>query len=162
MKTLLFLCTGNYYRSRFAEELFNLRAGTDCPGWCAISRGIAVDLGTNNVGPMAASAADALRARGLLDFDRHRARMPRQLQVADLDGADHVVALKQDEHLPLLRERYRAWIESAGPGRIEFWHVHDIDQLPPEQALPSIADQIPALMARLAATHDQILQTNEA
>jgi hypothetical protein len=26
MKSVLFLCTGNYYRSRFAEELFNHRA----------------------------------------------------------------------------------------------------------------------------------------
>jgi protein-tyrosine-phosphatase len=26
MKTLLFLCTGNYYRSRYAEELFNHHA----------------------------------------------------------------------------------------------------------------------------------------
>ena len=25
-KTVLFLCTGNYYRSRFAEELFNHEA----------------------------------------------------------------------------------------------------------------------------------------
>ncbi|MEJ7592066.1 MAG: low molecular weight phosphatase family protein, partial [Planctomycetaceae bacterium] len=26
MKTVLFLCTGNYYRSRYAEILFNAKA----------------------------------------------------------------------------------------------------------------------------------------
>ena len=95
MKTLLFLCTGNYYRSRFAEELFNLHAPGACPGWRAVSRGIAVDLGMNNIGPMSRSAAAALRGGGLPEFDSRTARMPCQLQVADLDAADHIVALKQ-------------------------------------------------------------------
>ena len=26
LQTVIFLCTGNYYRSRFAEEVFNYRA----------------------------------------------------------------------------------------------------------------------------------------
>ena len=54
MKVVLFLCTGNYYRSRFAEELFDYLAPANCAGWVAASRGIAVDLGNNNVGPIAA------------------------------------------------------------------------------------------------------------
>ena len=32
IKTVLFLCTANYYRSRFAEEYFNLMATREgCP-----------------------------------------------------------------------------------------------------------------------------------
>ena len=38
MQTVLFLCTGNYYRSRFAEELFNHRAARDGLSWVAQSR----------------------------------------------------------------------------------------------------------------------------
>ena len=41
MKTLLFLCTGNYYRSRYAEELFNHRAAPAGLNWRAQSRGLA-------------------------------------------------------------------------------------------------------------------------
>lgn len=52
MKIILLLCTGNFYRSRFAEVLFDFAAPVECPGWTAISRGIAVDLGINNVGPI--------------------------------------------------------------------------------------------------------------
>ena len=38
-KTVLFLCTGNYYRSRFAEVLFNSLAGKMGLPWKASSRG---------------------------------------------------------------------------------------------------------------------------
>src|SRR5438876_5201878 len=59
-KTILFLCTGNYYRSRFAESLFNAVAGQMRVPWRASSRGLALERGTGNVGPMAVSAIDAL------------------------------------------------------------------------------------------------------
>ena len=64
-KTVLFLCTGNYYRSRFAEILFNSVAGRMSLPWKAFSRGLALERGVNNVGPMALSAVKALEARGL-------------------------------------------------------------------------------------------------
>ena len=42
-KTVLFLCTGNYYRSRFAEVLFNSVAGKMGLPWRASSRGLALE-----------------------------------------------------------------------------------------------------------------------
>jgi low molecular weight protein-tyrosine phosphatase len=54
--TVLFLCTGNYYRSRFAEILFNSVTGKMGLSWKATSRGLALERGVNNVGPMAVSA----------------------------------------------------------------------------------------------------------
>src|ERR671937_1888184 len=71
--TVLFLCTGNYYRSRFAEVLFNSVAGRMGLPWRASSRGLALERGVNNVGPMEVSAVKALEARGLravADFSR--------------------------------------------------------------------------------------------
>ena len=44
-KRLLFLCTGNYYRSRFAEILFNSVAGKMGLSWKASSRGLAIERG---------------------------------------------------------------------------------------------------------------------
>src|SRR6266851_9876898 len=92
-KSVLFLCTGNYYRSRFAESLFNSVAGKMGLPWRASSRGLALERGVNNVGPMAVSAVKALETRGLraaVDF----ARFPIQVIVDDLDTADWIVALK--------------------------------------------------------------------
>ena len=63
--TVLFLCTGNYYRSRYAEILFNSVAGKMSLPWKASSRGLALEQGVNNVGPMEVSAVKALEARGL-------------------------------------------------------------------------------------------------
>jgi protein-tyrosine-phosphatase len=51
VRAVLFLCTGNYYRSRFAEGLFNHLASQLRLGWRADSCGLALDRGeTVNVG----------------------------------------------------------------------------------------------------------------
>src|SRR5262247_3527710 len=116
-KTVLFLCTGNYYRSRFAEVLFNSVAGRMGLAWRASSRGLALERGVNNVGPMAASAVKALEEMGVRPGEAIT-RMPAQVTTDDLEGAALVVALKHAEHLPLIQERFSAWAEKA-----EFWHL---------------------------------------
>src|ERR1700752_770322 len=93
-KTVLFLCTGNYYRSRFAEILFNSVAEKMGLPWRASSRGLALERGVNNVGPMAVAAVKALEARGLhavADF----ARFPVQVAMEDFEVAQWIVALKE-------------------------------------------------------------------
>src|SRR5438876_8439796 len=100
-KTVLFLCTGNYYRSRFAEVLFNSVAGKMGLAWQASSRGLALERGVHNVGPMAASAITALEALGVRTADAV-ARFPVQVASDDLERAALIVALKHAEHLPLL------------------------------------------------------------
>lgn len=153
MKVVLFLCTGNYYRSRFAEELFNFLAPAKCPGWVAASRGIAVDLGSNNVGPIAAQTVRALHQRGV-SFDLQGARTPRQVTLLDLNDANHIVALKYAEHLPLLKKRFLPWFTMNDISRIEYWDVHDIDVMAPEAALPLIEERLDDLMTRLRQTSD--------
>jgi protein-tyrosine phosphatase len=149
VKVVLFLCTGNYYRSRLAEKMFNSWAPAECPGWKAISRGIAVDLGHNNVGPIAEPAVHALLGSGVA-FNWTLARMPMQLETVDLETADHVVALKKAEHLPLLRQRFPSWLGANEPDRIDYWHVDDVDEMAPAQALPLILGELTILMKRLS------------
>jgi protein-tyrosine phosphatase len=117
--TVLFLCTGNYYRSRYAEILFNWVAGKMSLPWKASSRGLALERGVKNVGPMAVSAVKALEARGLraaAEFGRY----PIQVTAEDFEAAHWIVALKEAEHLPLMQERFPGWAEN-----VEFWHVDD-------------------------------------
>src|ERR1700739_1948219 len=100
---VLFLCRGNYDRSRFSEVLFNSVAGKMGLPWQASSRGLALERGVNNVGPMAVAAVKALEALGVRAAEAVT-RLPAQVTTVDLERADRVVALKQAEHLPLLQE----------------------------------------------------------
>jgi predicted translation initiation factor SUI1 len=137
-KTVLFLCTGNYYRSRFAEVLFDSVAGKMGLPWRAASRGLALERGVNNVGPMAASAVKALAAMGV-STAAAVTRMPAQVTTADLEAAERIVALKEAEHLPLLQERF-----PACAAKVEFWQVDDAPE-----ALALIEREVMALVARL-------------
>jgi protein-tyrosine phosphatase len=136
-KTVLFLCTGNYYRSRFAEVLFNSVAGKMGLPWQASSRGLALERGVNNVGPMAGEAVKALEALGVRAAEAVT-RLPAQVTTDDLERAAWIVALKQAEHLPLLQERFPAWAE-----KVEFWHVDDAPEV-----LGQIEQEVMGLVAR--------------
>jgi len=137
-KTILFLCTGNYYRSRFAEVLFVSVAKKMGLPWNASSRGLALERGVNNVGPMATAAIRPLESMGVRDAERC-GRSPASVTMEELEQADVIIALKHAEHLPLLQERFPAFAE-----RVEFWHVDDAPE-----ALTLIESKIMDLMARL-------------
>ncbi|MDD5034696.1 MAG: low molecular weight phosphatase family protein [Methylococcaceae bacterium] len=143
--TVLFLCTGNYYRSRFAELLFNHLAPGYELEWRAFSRGIAIELGANNVGPISDSTVQALTERGVPVSEE--IRYPLALKEEDWVQAYHVVALKKDEHLPMLMQKFPQWLEC-----VEFWQVHDIDCAMPDEALPLIEEEVHGLLRRLAQT----------
>jgi translation initiation factor 1 len=135
---VLFLCTGNYYRSRFAEILFNSVAAKMGLLWRATSRGLALERGADNVGSMAVSAINALEGLGVRAADAV-ARLPAQVTPDELEKADRVIALKHAEHLPLLQERFPAWVE-----KVEFWHVDDAPE-----ALALIEREVMGLVARM-------------
>jgi translation initiation factor 1 len=136
-RTVLFLCTGNYYRSRFAEILFDSVVVKFGLPWRATSRALALERGVHNVGPMAKSAVQMLRMRGIVSPAFERA--PTQVLPADFESADLIIAMKEAEHRPLLIERYPDWTE-----RVEFWQVEDDDE-----ALPLIERSVMELTARM-------------
>jgi protein-tyrosine phosphatase len=139
---ILFLCTGNYYRSRYAEEVFNFRARVEGLSWRAFSRGLAERSSPENVGPMSRFTLDALRARTIAPDGAQRFPMP--CSPADFDQAALVIALKDAEHRPMVERRF-----PQVATRIEYWHVDDIEFAPPEVALAMIDREVEELILRL-------------
>lgn len=141
-KTVLFLCTGNFYRSRFAEIYFNFLAEKHALGWRAASRGLAVELTLGNIGRISLHVVEALAERGIpLDPDE---RYPQSVRADDLRAANRIIALKEAEHRPLLVRQFPEWLE-----RVEFWHVHDLDCAPAEDALAHLEKELWNLLSRL-------------
>lgn len=140
MKTVLFLCTGNYYRSRYAEILFNSKAEETGLAWRAVSRGLAPD--PRNPGPMSRDTVAALQKQQISveNYLRH----PIEVTSADFESNDHVVAVKEDEHRPMILRKFPQWLDE-----VEFWHVHDLDCCGPEEAIPHLDQEVSGLMLRL-------------
>jgi protein-tyrosine phosphatase len=141
-QSILFLCTGNYYRSRFAEILFNHRAMQDGLNWRAQSRGLR--LNPDNVGPISGDTVAWLRQHGA-ELPK-TLRLPMSVSEVDLDGADHIVAIKKAEHLPLLQAQFPKYVD-----RVEFWNVHDLDCAGPDEALHNLEREVLRLMERMCS-----------
>jgi protein-tyrosine phosphatase len=142
MRQLLFLCTGNYYRSRFAEELFNHLARQQELEWKADSCGLDLSRGIFNIGPMSPASAIALQKMGIMLPEPPR--FPRDLCENDLLASDRVIALKESEHRPLMAARFPTWAD-----RIDYWHIHDLDLATASEALPEIEGLVKKLIDEL-------------
>jgi len=145
-RTVLFLCTGNYYRSRFAEILFCSLAPRDGLDWTAKSRGLRIGW-PGNIGAISPHSEERLAHLGV-DWSEFR-HMPLQCRECDLSRADQVVVLKEAEHRPMLSKAFPAW-----ENRVTYWHVHDVDTAHPEDALDEIEQLVGELVKRLKSEAD--------
>lgn len=144
-RKLLFLCTANYYRSRFAELVFNHLARQAELEWTAFSRAVAVEQGVPwNVGPISPHARQACQSRGI-DVPEP-IPFPTQASGDDFAAADRVIALKEAEHRPYVEQRFAAWSD-----RVEYWHVHDLDAAPATEACEQIENLVRELIRELVA-----------
>jgi len=142
-QSVLFLCTGNFYRSRYAEAWFNFLAPRHGLYWRAESRGFRPHLEEATLSPHAETRLASQSVPRLLTRNA-----PERLVEADLAEATLVVALYEAEHRPMVRERFPHWIE-----RVRYWNVPDIDETTPPIALAKVEAEVEALILQLRAGH---------
>jgi len=144
--TVIFICTGNYYRSRFSEYLFNALAEEKGLRWRATSRGLKAWIVAND-GPISDFAVQRLTEMGV-PFDDER--FPIQLSEADLENADLAVAVKKAEHQAMMLDQFPAWAD-----RIEYWAVDDLDCATADEALPVCESCVRSLVRRLLVEQER-------
>jgi protein-tyrosine phosphatase len=147
MQLVTFLCSANFYRSRFAEHLFNHLAPAAGIPWRADSRGLRVGF-WGDVGAISEFTVEALQARGI-SIDENP-RYPKPLTLADLVQANLVVAVKEVEHREMVRQQFPDWVDT-----VEYWDVDDIDCATPDEALVYLEQRVRSLIERLQATASQ-------
>ncbi len=141
VRNVLFLCSANYYRSRFAEHLFNWLSSQRNLPWRADSRGLLVGL-WEGLTEMSHFTVEALQERGI-PFEP-APRNPLPLKGSDLKQAHLVVAVKEQEHRREMVTQFGSWAD-----QVEYWHIDDLDCAVPADALPQLERQVQLLVERL-------------
>ena len=106
--------------------------------WRASSKGLSLERGVNNIGPMAISAIETLESMGIRAGE-DATRFPLPVTANDFAKVELVVALKHAEHMPLMQERFPALVDT-----VEYWHIDDAPE-----ALALIEREVMSLVARI-------------
>lgn len=139
-RKLIFLCTGNYYRSRFAELYFRHVARQRDMAWQVDSRGLRP--GAWNIGPLSVHTQDECERLGICI---EPLRNPQELQLDDLRSADCVIAVKETEHRPLMLEKFPEFVDT-----VEYWEIHDLDAASPPETFLALKQHVDRLIDRLS------------
>lgn len=139
---VLFLCSGNYYRSRFAEAVFNFHSARRGLAARAFSRGLATHLVTDFPDRISPHAVAALAERSI-PLSCTAAR-PCQVSNTDSATAHRIIALKEAEHRVMLQKLHPGWEDC-----VEYWDIHDIEISAPRTEIPRLEEKVLATLETL-------------
>lgn len=139
-KHVLFVCTGNHYRSRFAEALFNQKAHEAHLDWGAVSRGFRLDPSQHRMSPL---AQRELIKRGVPQELCNGE--PKALTKEDLERSDYTVLMDEAEHRPMLDMQF----PTRDDRKIHYWHIGEIGKMTPAKACQAMSIDIDELLRTL-------------
>jgi low molecular weight protein-tyrosine phosphatase len=113
-------------------------------GWHATSRGLCLELGIGNIGPISRHALQGLHDRGI-DVARP-IRSPLQVVADDFAASTRVVATSASEHRKMVTDQFPVWADA-----VEYWDIDDVALCAPEAALAKLDDRIRDMRAELNA-----------
>ncbi|GAB2197615.1 arsenate-mycothiol transferase ArsC [Sessilibacter sp. MAH4] len=142
MNRLLFLCTGNYYRSRFAEQYFNHHCQRLALPWRAYSKGLLRNMALSpNLGPLSAHTKTYLSELGITPGD---SRWPESVELEDFDQYHRVIAASRDEHYTMMQEHFGDLADC-----IDYFEVEDLHIESSESALPKLVIALDRLIEEI-------------
>jgi protein-tyrosine phosphatase len=140
---ILFLCTANYYRSRFAEMYFNHLAEKVRIAARADSAGLEMrEWRSFNPGKLSVHTVAALEHLGI-EVPRPY-REPKQFMPDLLESFARCIALSDSEHRPMATKHFPEVVDE-----FEFWTVEDLEFESAESALGRIMKNVQALVDEL-------------
>ncbi len=146
---LLFLCTGNYYRSRVAEIYFNHHAAQLLIPWKAASRGLARTFSPGNAGPMSELAVKTLEMWGVPIHEQDRERYPIRVEPSDFPEYERIIAVSATEHYPMVETHFENYLP-----RVEFLEIGDLHVEPATTAMPRLKEELDVLLQELIGPFD--------
>jgi len=117
-RRVLFVCTANHFRSRFAEALFNSLATSNQLPWRASSCGFRPEDTALGISPFTLSA---LKLCGV--SPDHAPPIKQRIHEDLLEGSEVVVAMNRDDHYPLFQTRFPGWED-----RVRYWSIPDLPE----------------------------------
>ena len=138
-QTVLFLRTGNFYRSRHAEAWFNDKACRHGLHWQVKSRGFRPYLASEDLSDW---AADRLARSGVASS--LSPTKPAKVTIEYLANSTLVIAMREAEQASMRRRDFPKWTN-----RIQYWDIGETDKTAPETKLPKIESEVDNLVRNL-------------
>ena len=121
--SVLFLCSGNFYRSRLSEILFNHYATQADIPWSADSRGLLERVHHQGLSPSAIRHLEKKRFEGIEQYGRN----PQAVVMKDIEKASLVIALNREEHEPMMKGKFGQMSSvMEKQGKLRYWNVYDL------------------------------------
>jgi len=140
MKKILFVCTANIFRSRFAEEVFNSLAIENSSSLSAFSAGMKVGEFTTR--KIYYPALEQLKRYNIKPLRENE--LSTHIDDLNLDEYDRIICMDEPEHRPMVEENTNL------KGRdVEYWNIVDIPEEDSRVSLPMCYEKVNKLFSKM-------------
>ena len=117
--------------------------------WKATSRGLAEAFSENNVGAISDYAIRTLEMWGIPIPADAMERFPIHMQPADFEHYDRIIAVSENEHLPMMKARFPDYLD-----HVSYFEIGDLWLEPAESAMPRLREELNVLLSELVGVRD--------
>ena len=142
MKKVLFVCTANIHRSRFAEEVFNFFCTKHNKDYHAFSAGLRV--GDYSYRKIYFPALENLKVFNIIpkrpnDLSKH-------IKDVNLENYDKIICMDEDEHKPMVNSDPK-----LSNYNFEYWNITDMPKVDSDVSLPLCYKKVENLLNEMSS-----------